>query len=158
MKDLDRQALEQQLLAKLHSAEQVYRAAVDEYKAVAEEFRGMLAHPDGAAALHNAARNERVAVQQYSAALKAFSDLIVYGRRPVDSTAQETNGSPLLTTRETEVLKLIASGMRSRQIAAHLGVSFKTVVSHRSHIMEKLGIHDVVNLVRYAIRRGLIEP
>jgi len=50
------------------------------------------------------------------------------------------------------------SGNSSKQIAGKLGVSFKTVVSHRSRIMAKLDIHDVASLVRYAIRQKLIEP
>ena len=63
-----------------------------------------------------------------------------------------------LTPRETEVLKLIAAGLSGKQIAAQLGISFKTVVSHRSRIMGKLDIHEVASLVRYAIRKNLIEP
>ena len=63
-----------------------------------------------------------------------------------------------LTRRETEVLKLIAEGLSSKQIASKLGISFKTVVSHRSRIMDKLDIHEIVGLVRYAIRKTLIEP
>ena len=63
-----------------------------------------------------------------------------------------------LTPRETEVLKLIAEGNSSKQITARLGISFKTVVSHRSRIMGKLGIHEVASLVRYAVREKLIEP
>ena len=63
-----------------------------------------------------------------------------------------------LTPREREVLQLIAEGQTSKEIAEILGVSAKTAESHRAHIMEKLGIHDTAGLVRYAIRRGLIQP
>ena len=63
-----------------------------------------------------------------------------------------------LTPRETEVLKLIAEGLSTKQIAAQLGVSFKTAASHRSRMMEKLDIHEVASLVRYAVRKKLIEP
>ena len=66
-----------------------------------------------------------------------------------------TNG---LTRREAEVLKLIAEGLSSKEIARHLGVSFKTVVSHRTHLLEKVGVHNVVGLVRYAVREKVIEP
>jgi DNA-binding NarL/FixJ family response regulator len=63
-----------------------------------------------------------------------------------------------LTPRETEIVKLIAESYNTRQIAQTLVISEKTVDRHRTNILEKLGMHDRVELVRYAIRRGLIEP
>jgi DNA-binding NarL/FixJ family response regulator len=63
-----------------------------------------------------------------------------------------------LTERELDVLKLVAEGMTNRQIALELNISIKTVQSHRTNIMEKLDLHDRTELVRYAIRRGLIKP
>jgi DNA-binding NarL/FixJ family response regulator len=63
-----------------------------------------------------------------------------------------------LTAREQEVVKLIAEGYSSRQIADALVISDKTVERHRANILEKLGMHDRVELTRYAIRRGLVEP
>lgn len=62
-----------------------------------------------------------------------------------------------LTTREREVLQLVAEGKTTKEIAAHLGISAKTADSHRTNIMEKLDIHDTAGLVRYAIRRGIIR-
>ncbi len=62
-----------------------------------------------------------------------------------------------LSSREREVLQLIAEGRSSREIAATLGISVTTVKSHRNHIMEKLNIHDKAGLTRYAIRIGLIR-
>jgi DNA-binding NarL/FixJ family response regulator len=64
----------------------------------------------------------------------------------------------LLTAREQEVVKLIAEGYSSRQIADALVISDKTVERHRANILEKLGMHDRVELTRYAIRRGFVEP
>jgi DNA-binding NarL/FixJ family response regulator len=64
----------------------------------------------------------------------------------------------LLTGREQEVLKLVAESYGNRQIAEALVISEKTVERHRANILEKLGMHDRVELVRYAIRTGLIEP
>jgi DNA-binding NarL/FixJ family response regulator len=64
----------------------------------------------------------------------------------------------LLTPRELEVLKLIAEGHASKEIAAMLVISIKTVDRHRSNMLDKLGMRDRVELTRYAIRRGLIEP
>jgi DNA-binding NarL/FixJ family response regulator len=63
-----------------------------------------------------------------------------------------------LTPRELEILKLIAEAHTSREIAGALVISVKTVERHRANIMEKLGMRDRVELTRYAIRRGLIEP
>ncbi|HEY8769265.1 MAG TPA: response regulator transcription factor [Thermoleophilaceae bacterium] len=63
-----------------------------------------------------------------------------------------------LTPRELEVVKLIAEAFTNRQIAETLQVSEKTVESHRSNLFAKLGMRDRVELVRYAIRRGLVEP
>ena len=63
-----------------------------------------------------------------------------------------------LTQRELEVVKLIAEAHTNRQIAELLNLSEKTVESHRANVLAKLGMRDRVELVRYAIRRGLIEP
>jgi DNA-binding NarL/FixJ family response regulator len=62
-----------------------------------------------------------------------------------------------LTTREREVLQLVAEGKTTKEIAAQLGISAKTADSHRTNIMEKLDIHDTAGLVRYAIKRGIIR-
>ena len=63
-----------------------------------------------------------------------------------------------LTPRELEVVKLIAEANTNRQIAETLQLSEKTVESHRGNVLAKLGMRDRVELVRYAIRRGLVEP
>ncbi|HUB35169.1 MAG TPA: LuxR C-terminal-related transcriptional regulator [Bryobacteraceae bacterium] len=63
-----------------------------------------------------------------------------------------------LTARQTEVLLLIADGKTTKQIAKELGISFKTAAAHRANLMQKLDIHDTANLVRHAIRTGILEP
>ena len=63
-----------------------------------------------------------------------------------------------LTPRESEVVKLVAEGMSTREIAEVLVISPKTVERHRANVLEKLGMRDRVDLTRYAIRRGLVEP
>jgi len=63
-----------------------------------------------------------------------------------------------LTTRQREILQLVAEGKSSKEIAVILDLSIKTVESHRGQIMERLGIHDVTGLVRFAIRVGLVSP
>ena len=69
----------------------------------------------------------------------------------------QATGDPL-SPRESEVVKLVAEGYTSKQIAELLVLSEKTVERHRSNILEKLGMRDRVELTRYAIRRGLIQP
>lgn len=63
-----------------------------------------------------------------------------------------------LSPRERQVLQLVAEGKTTKEIALLLGISIKTAESHRTHIMEKLNIHETAGLVRYAIRRGVIQP
>ena len=62
-----------------------------------------------------------------------------------------------LTAREVQVLALVAEGHSTKAIAALLGISYKTADSHRSRIMEKLGVHETASLVRYAIRQGIVR-
>jgi PAS domain S-box-containing protein len=62
-----------------------------------------------------------------------------------------------LTERERQVLVLIAQGKSTKEAAAELGISYKTTDSHRSRILEKLGVHETASMVRYAIRAGLVE-
>ena len=63
-----------------------------------------------------------------------------------------------LTTRQREVLRLVAEGLSMKEIASKLGLSVKTVEAHRAQMTERLGIHDVPGLVRYAMRTGLVRP
>ncbi|MCB0908303.1 MAG: response regulator transcription factor [Nocardioidaceae bacterium] len=70
---------------------------------------------------------------------------------------QDTGAGPL-TPRETEVVKLIAEGHNSQQIADLLSISLKTVDRHRTNLLEKLNMNDRVDVTRYAIRSGLVEP
>jgi len=63
----------------------------------------------------------------------------------------------LLTDREREVLQLIAEGFTNREVAKQLFISVKTVEAHRAHIMQKLNIHDIAKLVKYAIQKGLVD-
>jgi two-component system, NarL family, response regulator NreC len=63
-----------------------------------------------------------------------------------------------LTPRERQVLQLVAEGHTTKETARVLGMSVKTAEAHRTRLMEKLDIHDVAGLVRYAIRQGLVQP
>jgi len=63
-----------------------------------------------------------------------------------------------LTAREREVLQLVAEGKTTKEIAVLLGISVKTADAHRTRLMQKLDIHDIAGLTRYAIRQGIIQP
>ncbi len=78
-------------------------------------------------------------------------------QKPIERAGQLKKKSNRLSSREAEVLQLIAEGKPNKQVAAELGVSFKTVDKHRQHLMAKLNIHDVAGLTRYAISAGIIE-
>jgi DNA-binding CsgD family transcriptional regulator len=69
---------------------------------------------------------------------------------------RRTPPSPPLTARETQVLALVADGKSTKEIGNLLEISYKTADSHRSHIMEKLNLHETASLVRYAIRKGIV--
>jgi len=89
----------------------------------------------------------------YPGAVRALMrDFVERARR-----GEDTPDDPL-TPRETEIVKLIAEARTTRDIAAELVLSEKTVERHRTNILAKLGMRDRVELVRYAIRRGLVEP
>jgi DNA-binding NarL/FixJ family response regulator len=76
----------------------------------------------------------------------------------VRRTGGATDPIDALTPRQREVLQLVAEGNTSKDIADRLGLSFKTVEAHRAQIMERLGLHDVAGLVRFAMRMGLVRP
>lgn len=71
--------------------------------------------------------------------------------------AQSIDPYGSLTSREREVFHLVAEGKSTKEIASLLGVSTKTAENHRSRVMEKLGVHNAAELVRYAARKGLID-
>jgi DNA-binding NarL/FixJ family response regulator len=73
------------------------------------------------------------------------------------SQAQEGDAYSQLTPREREVLKLIAEGHTSREIAESLFISLKTVMGHRTKLMEKLNLHNRTELIKYAMRKGIVS-
>jgi DNA-binding NarL/FixJ family response regulator len=79
-------------------------------------------------------------------------------RDHLDHVGEGEQPREILTPRELQILKLIAEAHSSKEIAQMLVISIKTVERHRANILEKLGMRDRVELTRYAIRRGLVEP
>jgi DNA-binding NarL/FixJ family response regulator len=78
-------------------------------------------------------------------------------RKSPDGVGLRKTGGTELTSREAELLQMIAEGHVNKQIASELGISVKTVEKHRQHLMEKLNIHDIAGLTRFAIATGIIE-
>ncbi len=82
-------------------------------------------------------------------------------RTAMDGATAEPGGPPdpyvTLTDREKQVLKLVAEGKSNKEVAELLGISVKTAMSHREHVMEKLGVHNRTELVRFALKRGVIR-
>lgn len=84
------------------------------------------------------------------------SDQVYLSPRMAELLSNRSPSSgPGLTTRETEVLKLVSEGRTTRQIGDQLRISVKTVETHRKHIMDKLGLHSVASLTKFAVREGL---
>lgn len=80
-------------------------------------------------------------------------------RAVVDAYLSKTDmPADTLSARERQVLQLVSEGKSTKEVASQLGVSVKTAESHRARLMRKLDIHETASLVRYAIRRGLIQP
>jgi DNA-binding NarL/FixJ family response regulator len=107
------------------------------------------------------------AVEELELALIAVTRGQVYmspalSRPMVERLLQSGRGEPsaldILTPRQKEILQLIAEGRSTKEIAHLLGVSIKTVETHRAQLMQRLGIRDVPGLVRYAMRAGLVSP
>src|SRR5439155_20829110 len=82
---------------------------------------------------------------------------ILGGCQPALVSSRDKELLARLTAREIEVLKFVGDGKRTKEIAYLLGVSVKTAVTHRTHVMEKLGIHEGPGLVRFALRAGVCK-
>ena len=86
----------------------------------------------------------------------SISNNIVNGYLNPQADAKHTSSWDLLTRREREIVKLIAEGYRSKDIAKYLSISIKTVEKHRTNLMKKLDLHSVSSLTNYAIQQGIV--
>ncbi len=110
----------------------------------------------------DSAHNLAVAIREVHKGNTFFSAEVARRMKSRDRSTLDREGNLKdrdnhLSSREVEVLQLIAEGKPNKQVAAELGVSFKTVDKHRQHLMAKLNIHDIAGLTRYAISQGIIE-
>jgi two-component system response regulator NreC len=85
-----------------------------------------------------------------------ISDKVIQGYLEGRQMVKPTSSFETLTTRQREILKLIAEGYRNKEIADYLCISVKTVETHRSSLMRKLGLHNVSELTAFALERGLV--
>jgi DNA-binding NarL/FixJ family response regulator len=102
------------------------------------------------------------AIREVQKGNKYFCSIVARRRdrlnSPTPGRAGQLNKKAVqLTSREMEVLQLIAEGKANKETASELGIGIKTVEKHREHLMEKLDIHDTAGLTRYAISAGIIE-
>ena len=102
-----------------------------------------------------------VAIQAVRSGNVYISSAVTDGRTPLELLIEARSGpsSPAdkLTAREREILQLVAEGHPNQSIAEHLVLSVKTVEAHKAHIMQKLGVQRTTDLIRYALRKGIIS-
>lgn len=124
-------------------------------------FEALRAGASGYVVKRSDVRELLLAIQAVHAGNPFISSVVAEGRTPLDLIieARSGEGSPLdrLTPREREILQLVAEGHANQSIADTLVVSVKTVEAHKAHIMEKLGMAKTTDLIRYALRRGIIS-
>ncbi len=121
-------------------------------RAVREGASGYLLKDSAVQDLVRAIETVRSGGVYYSPEVQRELTEMVRGRAPVPGPLDE------LTAREREVLRCIAEGLATRDIAEKFGISARTVESHRANLMRKLTVHSVAQLVRIAIREGLVGP
>jgi DNA-binding NarL/FixJ family response regulator len=107
-------------------------------------------------AFEDLVRGIRTVMKGHTYLCPRVADAVVESHVRAPATEAEPSGS-VLTPREREVLQLLTEGHGTKQIARHLHVSTKTIDTHRQHIMDKLDIHNVAELTKYAIREGLTD-
>jgi len=114
--------------------------------------------PSDPIGLHSVIQEQRAAIETLEAGRRDLES-IVQRLLPAVAPAKPqppTNGANGLSKRELQVLHLMVAGKSSKQMAAELGISFKTAMTHRANIMAKLKVHETASVVREAIRRGLV--
>jgi DNA-binding NarL/FixJ family response regulator len=136
------------LIVTMHDADQVLQAAME-------------AGANGLVLKAEAGRTLADAVRSILSCGEFISERVgrVAGRAPSDSDMPMVPQKPrLLTSREREVLQLLAEGQANKEVATALSISTKTAETHRARIMAKLDVHSMSELVRYAIRNHIIDP
>jgi DNA-binding NarL/FixJ family response regulator len=151
--------LEKALLRQVLSAADSYAAAVKTMHSVAPGLSLADSNnvvEDAFSELQRARRQHLLFLVQSAIETDVTSPDVDSGSRPKQGGgSHDAELLNRLTARERQIVKLVAEGKRTKEIAHSLGISPKTVVTHRAHIMDKLRIHESTSLVRFAIRAGL---
>jgi len=129
-----------------------------------DEFVGRMMQAGAAGYLtkESAAVELAQAIREVHSGKTVFSPAIAtrLSQAPAQKPAENGSGEQPnleLTSRQSEVLQLLAEGFANKQIADELGLSIKTVEKHRQQLMEKVGVHDIAGLTRYAVAHGIVE-
>lgn len=142
-----------EMLRRLRMKRHVVRTLVYSGAPLEMQCRGLLVRPDGFVLKSDPLKTLKEAVQ-------LVADGGVYLSMSLGRlwTAMHSNGAcnQALTGREREIVQMVAESRSSKEIAAQLGLSSKTIENHRAHIMQKLNLHDVAALTRFAIREGIV--
>jgi len=157
-----------QVAAVLHGGEQRWQAAVDAWRLDGRRYElaaALLGLAEAQAASRGVAAEtlsevNTIADELGAAPLLEAADTLArrLGLRTPGAAAMVAAGTEVLTAREREVLRLVAEGHGNQEIAERLTLSVKTVEAHKAHIMRKLNVKGRTELIKYAIRKGLIEP
>lgn len=111
------------------------------------------------ATLHSVIREQQAAIEGLEAGRRELESIVEHllsaTKRAVEPQPA-ANGAMGLSKRELQVVALMVAGKSSKEMAADLGISFKTAMAHRANIMNKLKVHETASVVREAIRRGLV--
>ncbi len=150
------------LAAKLRSELQAKRAASVEAMREFDDFcmevqsrsLGMSAS-DGATAITLMAQRQRAAFEKYKSALHVYTTFVLSG--PGKTESAPAVREPHITDREMQVLRHLAAGKTTKEIARDLNIAFKTALTHRSHLLQKFDANNVALLVSKAITQGYLE-
>ena len=138
------------LILTMHESEQLARAVLG------AGAHGFVLKSDASTTLVTAVK--RLSQHRPFFTAKVSHLVLDYDQHPVVSAGEKQPAGDRLTAREREIVQLIAEGRASKQVADVLGISVKTVDTHRANLMRKLSIHSVSELVCYAIRENIAAP
>ncbi len=138
------------LILTMHDSEQVVREVLD------SGARGYVLKSDAGRDLISAVEALRQRRPFFSSRVSEMLLQNYRGRQPRPGTGDSPRSR--LTAREREIVQLLAEGKTNKDVAASLNISIKTAETHRTNIMNKLDLHSVTELVRYAVRNNMVEP
>lgn len=151
------------LRAELQNARAAYLDAANEFNELCVKVQDgwhATSLPDGIVNIAQVAARQRTAFDKYQQALHALTAFALGPDSPAVQKMAEAAAArePHITEREMQVLKALALGKTTREIAQDLSIAFKTALTHRTHLLQKFDANNVAVLIRKAILRGYIQP